>query len=99
MKVTFANRTLERCASDAKRARREWRAAGVAQAYMDAVQELLAFSQLEQLYQIRKLDLHALHGDRDGQYALKLTSAWRMIFQYYPEDNEAYIVEVKDYHP
>ena len=65
---------------------------------MDAVQTLLAFSRIEQLYQLRSLDLHALHGDRDGQYALKLNSAWRLIFQHYPEDDEAYIVEVKDYH-
>jgi plasmid maintenance system killer protein len=97
LKVTFANRTLERCALDTKRAKREWRTAGVGQAYVDAIQVLLAFDRLEQLYQIRKLGLHALHGDMAGRYSQKLTAAWRLIFQHYPEGDEVYIVEVKDY--
>ena len=98
MKVTFANKTLERCASDTKRAKREWKTAGVGQAYVDAIQVLLALDRLEQLYQIHRFGLHALQGDMAGQYSLKLTSAWRLIFQHYPEDDEVYIVEVKDYH-
>ena len=65
---------------------------------MDAVQVLLALERIEQLYQIRKLGLHRLHGDREGQYALRLSAGWRLIFQHYPENDEIYIVEVKDYH-
>lgn len=40
--------------------------------------------------------LHALSGDRKGQYAIRINSQWRICFQFV--DGDAYDVEVCDYH-
>ena len=40
--------------------------------------------------------LHALSGDRKGQYAISINDQWRICFRF--EDDDAYDVEVCDYH-
>jgi proteic killer suppression protein len=40
--------------------------------------------------------LHALHGDREGQYALWINRQWRIAFT--PVDGECTDVEITDYH-
>ncbi len=40
--------------------------------------------------------LHALKGDRQGQYAIAVNDQWRVCFRYV--DGDAYDVEVCDYH-
>lgn len=40
--------------------------------------------------------LHALTGDRDGQYAISINDQWRICFRYV--DGDAYDVEITDYH-
>jgi toxin HigB-1 len=40
--------------------------------------------------------LHALKGDRRGQYAISINDQWRICFRF--EDGDAYDVEVCDYH-
>lgn len=40
--------------------------------------------------------LHALHGDRAGQYSISVNDQWRICFRF--EDGDAYDVEVCDYH-
>jgi proteic killer suppression protein len=40
--------------------------------------------------------LHALKGDRDGQYAIAVNDQWRVCFRF--EDGDAYDVEICDYH-
>ena len=40
--------------------------------------------------------LHALEGDRKGQYAIAINDQWRVCFQFV--DGDAYEVEVSDYH-
>jgi proteic killer suppression protein len=40
--------------------------------------------------------LHALSGDRKGQYAISINDQWRICFRF--EDGDAYDVEVCDYH-
>lgn len=40
--------------------------------------------------------LHALSGDRAGQYAISINAQWRICFRF--EDGDAYDVEVCDYH-
>lgn len=99
MKVTFANRTLKRCADDLKRAKKEWSTAGVAQAYCDRVPVLFAIDELEQLRQFRGFDFHWLHGERDGQCAITLVGLWRLVMEPGPDEGEVVVVEVTDYHP
>ncbi|MCY4619492.1 MAG: type II toxin-antitoxin system RelE/ParE family toxin [Chloroflexi bacterium] len=99
MKVAFANGTLKRCANDVNRAKKAWKTQGVAQAYVDRIPVLLAIEQLDQLRLFPGFDFHALHGDRDGQYAITLKGLWRLVFEYDGDEDEIIIVEVKDYHP
>ena len=40
--------------------------------------------------------LHALKGDRKGQYALSINDQWRVCFKFI--DSDAYDVEITDYH-
>jgi proteic killer suppression protein len=40
--------------------------------------------------------LHALEGDRKGQYSISINDQWRICFRF--EDGDAYDVEVCDYH-
>lgn len=40
--------------------------------------------------------LHALHGDRRGQHAIRINDQWRICFRFF--DGDAYEVEVTDYH-
>lgn len=40
--------------------------------------------------------LHALKGDRRGQYAIAINDQWRICFRW--SDGDAYDVEVCDYH-
>jgi len=40
--------------------------------------------------------LHALRGDREGQYSISINDQWRICFRFV--DGDAYEVEVCDYH-
>ncbi len=40
--------------------------------------------------------LHALKGDRKGQYAISINDQWRICFKFI--DGDAYDVEITDYH-
>ena len=40
--------------------------------------------------------LHALEGDRKGQYSISINDQWRICFRF--QDGDAYDVEVCDYH-
>ena len=39
---------------------------------------------------------HALQGDRQGQYAIRINKQWRICFEWH--DGNAYRVEIVDYH-
>lgn len=40
--------------------------------------------------------LHALKGDRAGQFAISINDQWRICFRF--QDGDAYDVEIADYH-
>ena len=40
--------------------------------------------------------LHALKGDREGQYSISINDQWRICFQFI--EGDAYDVEITDYH-
>ena len=40
--------------------------------------------------------LHALRGDRKGQYSISINDQWRICFRF--ENDNAYDVEITDYH-
>ena len=51
---------------------------------------------IEDLRQPPSNRLHALGGDRDGQFSISVNEQWRICFRF--EDGDAYDVEVSDYH-
>lgn len=51
---------------------------------------------LEDLPPLKSLGLHALSGDRKGQWALKLNGPWRVCFFW--QEGNAHEVEIVDYH-
>lgn len=40
--------------------------------------------------------LEVLHGDRKGQYSIRINDRWRICFSW--QDGQAYHVEIVDYH-
>ena len=40
--------------------------------------------------------LHALKGDRNGQWAINVSGNWRIVFEF--EGGHAYVVNYEDYH-
>ena len=40
--------------------------------------------------------LELLHGDREGQYSIRINDQWRVCFKWI--DQDAYDVEIVDYH-
>lgn len=38
----------------------------------------------------------ALHGDREGQFSIRINQQWRVCFEW--KDGDAYNVEITDYH-
>jgi toxin HigB-1 len=40
--------------------------------------------------------LQALHGDREGQYSIRVSDQWRICFEWH--EGDAYKVEIVDYH-
>jgi proteic killer suppression protein len=40
--------------------------------------------------------LHALKGDREGQYSISINDQWRICFRF--SDGDAYDVDIADYH-
>ena len=40
--------------------------------------------------------LHALHGEREGQWAVSVSGNWRVVFRFV--DGDAFDVETLDYH-
>lgn len=40
----------------------------------------------------------ALHGDRAGQYSIRINDQWRICFEWSDERREAYNIEITDYH-
>ncbi len=42
-------------------------------------------------------NLEKLHGDRKGQWSIRINKQWRVCFRF--EKGDAYEVEIVDYHP
>ena len=40
--------------------------------------------------------LHALHGDREGQWAVRVSGNWRVVFHFV--DGDAFDIDYLDYH-
>ena len=52
----------------------------VATKYIERINIIKASKNLDELISIRTLKCHPLKGDRKGEWSIKLTGSWRLIF-------------------
>jgi proteic killer suppression protein len=57
---------------------------------------LSAITALADLRELRGNRLEILHGDREGQYSIRINDQYRICFRWH--DENAYDVEIVDYH-
>ncbi|WOG30121.1 type II toxin-antitoxin system RelE/ParE family toxin [Endozoicomonas sp. 8E] len=79
MIVKFRNKKLEKCFLQHKQAVREF-GDPVARRYIMRIKLIQAAKNLDDLMALPSLKCHPLKGDRKGQYAVKLTGFYRLIF-------------------
>jgi toxin HigB-1 len=89
---SFANRTTERFALDGKS---KFTGLDVTKA-MARLQVLHAATSLDDIPPLKSVGLHALVGNRQGQWAMTINGPWRLVFQF--KDGNAEDVEIVDYH-
>lgn len=64
---------------------------------VDRIDTIVDAASVNDLYEIRSWDFHPLHGDRAGEYAIRLTGQMRLIVT--PEGERTMTIEeVTDYH-
>ena len=64
-----------------------------------AQRKLLLLNEAEVLEDLRSPPsnhLEALHGDREGEYSIRINKQWRLCFRW--QDGHTYDVEIVDYH-
>ena len=73
--------------------------AGIQQAHKARLEERL--TALHTAFSVEDVNipgwrLHALKGDREGQWAINVSGNWRVVFEF--ENGHAYVVNYEDYH-
>jgi proteic killer suppression protein len=63
-----------------------------------ALRKLVLLDQIQSLHELKGpgFSLEALKGDRKGQHSLRINDKWRICFVW--TDQDAYRVEITDYH-
>ncbi|MGB3318694.1 MAG: type II toxin-antitoxin system RelE/ParE family toxin [Sphingopyxis granuli] len=92
MIVSFANRATERFAMDG---RSKFSGMDVAKA-MARLKILRAARSIDDIPPLKSIGLHALSGNRQGQWAMTINGPWRLVFRF--RDGNAEDVEIVDYH-
>ena len=87
----FANRATERFAREGKS---KFAGLDVGKA-MARLQVLHAAQSLDDIPPLKSIGLHALQGDRKGQWAMTINGPWRLVFRFH--DGNAHEVEIVDY--
>ncbi|GMU41885.1 MAG: hypothetical protein AMXMBFR23_27510 [Chloroflexota bacterium] len=96
MDIEFRSRRLRVRYEESAEAIRAW-GPEVGRRYVQRIDALHAADRVQDLYEIRALDFHRLTGDRDGQFALRLTGQMRLILTV-EHDRLVIVEEVVDYH-
>lgn len=92
MIVSFANRATERFARQGKS---KFTGMDAAKA-MARLKILRAARSIDDIPPLKSVGLHALSGDRKGQWAMTINGPWRLVFRF--RDGNAEDVEIVDYH-
>ena len=78
MEITFKTKKLEKQFLQSKFAEKAY-GQEVAKKYIMRINILKSAKSFEELYQIPTLKFHPLKGNREGEYAIKLTGFYRLI--------------------
>ncbi len=84
MDVRFGKAQLERSYRDHRLARSLW-GEKIARCYVRRVDQLYAAETAHDLFALQALRLHPLKGERQGQHALRLDDAWRLVVRFQGE--------------
>ncbi len=79
MIVNFKTKKLEKCYCQGKQAQKEF-GSQIAKKYIQRVNLIKAAKNLDEVMSLPGLRCHHLKGNRKGQYAVKLTGFYRLIF-------------------
>ena len=90
--ASFANRATERFAISGKS---KFSGMDVTKA-MARLKILRAARSIDDIPPLKSVGLHALTGDRQGQWAMTINGPWRLVFRF--RDGNAEQVEIVDYH-
>ena len=96
MKLEFASNRLNSAIQSLSEANRLF-GLPIGRKYIQRLAVLRAVDRFAQLYGHRALRLHALKGNRAGQYAMTLTGNYRLIIEMVEEDMVR-VMNVEDYH-
>lgn len=98
MEVDFGTREHQRCYQKQAVAVRTWGPV-TGRKYIDRINILYQAKSAQDLYAIPQLDFHPLTGNRQGQYALKLSGQMRLIVTFKDAaQTEVQIKEVSDHY-
>jgi len=93
MDVSFRTTTLRKCYENEAMATRRWGSVA-GQKYIQRIAVLMAAEKFTDLFQIRALRLHALKGEREGQYTIAIDERWRLILAYDEAEETLFVEEV-----
>ena len=96
MKLEFASNRLDSASLSLSESNRLF-GLPIGRKYIQRLAVLRAVDKFAELYGHRALRLHALKGNRTGQYAMTLTGNYRLIIEKVDEDTVR-ITNVEDYH-
>lgn len=93
MEVKFKTDRLQKCYQDEKARKKSW-GEKVAKLYVQRVDILYAAPDAQALRALRSLDFHALKGDRQGQYSMRIDNVYRLIVTF--ENQPMTVVSVEE---
>ena len=97
MKITYKNKGIEKICTNASAERKHGRR--MAEVIHTRIDQIASIDTVEMMIQYHIGRCHALHADRDGEYAVDLVHPYRLVFEKHGEDIQiAYIKEIVDYH-
>jgi proteic killer suppression protein len=94
--IEFSSHRLQEASLNLAEASRRF-GGPVGRKYIQRIAILRAAERFTELYGHRALKLHPLKGDRAGEYAITLTSNFRLVPEKIKEDTVR-ILDVEDYH-
>jgi proteic killer suppression protein len=92
VQIRFRNNKLEKCFGSYKLACRNW-GDDVARRYIQRIGLIQEAKDIAEVCNLPGLKCHPLKGDRQGEYAIKLTGFYRLIFTLQGEQLEIVMLE------